>query len=96
MINPVVSTSEAEVPDTVNDGTTSDDIRRSNRRRLTYTSSRLQKESLKCRICNEEIREKGRPLPLTLLTFRNQDIKTHEAEETLMKFSNIYVEKNYI
>ena len=53
------------------------DIRQSSRKKYTYESSWKDKEIMKCIICNEEKRKKGRPLPLTVISV------TEKAEKTL-------------
>ena len=96
VINPVSTLEEASETDTLSHQTSLDDTRKNNRQKLAYSSSRLHKKFLKCIICNEEKREKGRSLPLTLLTFENPETKTHKAEETLIRFSHIHKEKSTV
>ena len=44
-----------------------------------------------CIICNEKKYEKGRVLPLVLITLRDNTTKSHLAEEKLKKSSNIHL-----
>ena len=62
--------------------------RKGARKRYAYTSSWKDKDLMKCVICDEEKRKKGRPLPLTNISL------TEKAEETLKEYSELYIKNN--
>ena len=76
------------------EGTSTAEMRKSSRQKLVYASSRLEEKLLKCIICNSDKMEKGRPIPLTLLTFADKTAKCHKAEKSLVEFSKIHLEKD--
>lgn len=43
---------------------------------------------MKCIICNEEKRKKGRPIPLTVISV------TDKAEKTLKEFAELHIKYN--
>ncbi len=71
-------------------GAAEGNIRRSTRKQLTYTSSWQTAEKMKCIICNDDKRAKGRLLPLQ--TIRISD----KAESTLREYANLHLEKNNV
>ena len=64
-------------------------IRTSTRRKMSYSSTTESQK--RCIICNEEKKEKGRIVALTMIEMRENDTKKHKAEETLLQFANIHV-----
>ena len=62
--------------------------RKGARKKYAYTSSWKDKDLMKCVICDEEKRKKGRPLPLTNISL------TEKAEETLKEYSELYIKNN--
>ena len=67
--------------------TTTDSLRKSNRRSLKYSST---KEEKKCIICNEHKYQKGRLIPLLNLTLQDKSSKSYRAEKTLEEYANIH------
>ena len=64
-------------------------IRTSTRKNMVYPDAVANKKC--CIICNKKKKQKGRMVPLTLITLRENDTKKHKAEETLLMFANIHV-----
>ena len=64
-------------------------IRTSTRKNMVYPDAVANKKY--CIICHKEKKQKGRIVPLTLITLRENDTKKQKAEETLLLFANIYV-----
>ena len=69
-------------------------IIKSSRKRLSYETDRNDDEKASCIICNEEKKEKGRTVPITVITLQDEETKKHYAEETLLKYADIHVRHN--
>ena len=52
-------------------------IRKSSRKRLSYETDRNDDEKASCIICNEEKKEKGRTVPITVITLQDEETKKH-------------------
>ncbi len=85
---PVVSEcTPAHLPHEVDDTCEStENVRRSMRKKLSYTSSWQADNEKKCIICNENKFAKGRLLPVQTINI------TDKAEQTLIEYANIHLE----
>ena len=65
--------------------------RSSQRQKLTYSTDRERKEKTTCIICYKIKRNKGRLVPVTIITLRSNDSKKHFAENSLKYFASVHI-----
>ena len=84
----------SEVVMEVNDNVSIDEnmdtpLRVSNRKALSFTEGKNN-----CIVCDAVKKERGRVIPTTQITLRDNKDKFHKAEEKLKEFAKIHIENN--